>query len=188
MRNKLPIFILGLGTSINAFAQTQEIKEKPNIIFILTDDQRWDALGVMGNSIIRTPNMDRLAAAGILFQNAYTTTAICCVSRASILTGQSESRHQIHDFNTDLSPEGTKKTYPALLKEAGYNLGFIGKYGVGHHPPESLFNFWVDTEAGGKGQPDYVTVGTNGKMIHDTDTIGSAIQVFLNQFGKKDPF
>ena len=61
---------------------------KPNIIFILTDDQRWDAMGAMGNPTIKTPNMDKLATAGILFQNAYVTTSICCVSRASILTGQ----------------------------------------------------------------------------------------------------
>ncbi len=169
-------------------AKAENRSAKPNIIFLLTDDQRWDALGAMGNPIIKTPNMDRLATAGVLFQNAFVTTAICCVSRASILTGQSESRHQIHDFSTNLSPAATAKTYPALLKDAGYNLGFIGKYGVGQHPPESLFNFWVDTEAGGRGQPDYVTVGTNGRMIHDTDTIGSAIQIFLDQFGKKDPF
>src|SRR5580698_3738816 len=76
--------------------------DRPNIIFILTDDQRYDALGAMGNSIIHTPNMDRLANAGILFRNAYVTTSICCVSRASLLTGQYESRHHINDFATDL--------------------------------------------------------------------------------------
>ncbi len=161
---------------------------KPNIIFLLTDDQRWDALGVMGNTIIKTPNMDRLATAGILFQNAFVTTAICCVSRASILTGQYESRHQIHDFDTDLLPAESAKTYPALLKDAGYNLGFIGKYGVGHHPPFSIFDFVFDTENGGKAQPDYITSGANGRMIHDTDTIGSSIQTFLEQFGENGPF
>ena len=53
---------------------------KPNIIFLLTDDQRWDALGAMGNTIIQTPNMNKLATAGILFQNAYVTTSICSVA------------------------------------------------------------------------------------------------------------
>jgi len=189
--NKLFLSTLALGMVTSGFCASKNSESrmpKPNIIFLLTDDQRWDALGAMGNTIIQTPNMDRLVAAGVLFQHAFVTTSICCVSRASILTGQSESRHQIHDFDTDLSPAATAKTYPALLKAAGYNLGFIGKYGVGHHPPESLFNFWVDTEAGGKGQPDYVTVGTNGRMIHDTDTIGTAIQSFLDQFGNRGPF
>ncbi|MDP4130909.1 MAG: sulfatase [Bacteroidota bacterium] len=161
---------------------------KPNIIFILTDDQRWDAMGAMGNSIIQTPNIDKLARAGILFQNAYVTTSICCVSRASILTGQYQSRHKINDFDTDLAPEALSKTYPALLKEAGYNIGFIGKFGVGHHPPDHLFDYWVDTEAGGKGQPDYLMMDQHGHKIHDTDTIGNAIQQFLDHTADEKPF
>ncbi|HVT84251.1 MAG TPA: sulfatase [Chitinophagaceae bacterium] len=161
---------------------------KPNIIFILTDDQRWDALGAMGNTIIKTPNMDKLASSGILFQNAYVTTSICCVSRASILTGQYESRHHIDDFRTDLSPQSISNSYPALLKKAGYTMGFIGKFGVGTHPPQQLFDYWVNTEAGGRMQPNYVTIDKNGNKIHDTDTLGHAIQIFLNQFGNNNPF
>ena len=167
--------------------KTQQ-KKRPNIIFLLTDDQRWDAMGAMGNSIIQTPNMDKLANKGVLFQNAYVTTSICCVSRASLLTGQYESGHGIHDFNTDLKPESFKKSYPNLLKEVGYKLGFIGKYGVGHHPPFSIFDFVFDTEEGGKAQPDYITIGKNGKPIHDTDTINSSIQDFLGKFANKAPF
>lgn len=165
-----------------------EQKQRPNIIYILTDDQRWDAMGAMGNSIIRTPNMDRLATAGVLFQNAYATSSICCVSRASILTGLYESSHKIHDFNTDLSPELSAKTYHALLKDAGYKTGFIGKYGVGHHPPASIFDYLFDTEAGGKSQPDYIITDKKGRKVHDTDTIGSSIQAFLDQFGNDGPF
>lgn len=169
--------------------KTKATPERPNIIFILTDDQRFDALGAMGNSIIQTPNMDRLARAGILFQNSYVTTSICCVSRASILTGQYQSRHHINDFDTNLTPAAISQTYPALLKKAGYKLGFIGKFGVGKNPPSSLFDFWVNSEAGEKPQPDYITVGRNGKEIHDTDTIGYAIQDFLAQYGSNSsPF
>jgi arylsulfatase A-like enzyme len=161
---------------------------KPNIIFVLTDDQRYDALGAMGNKIIQTPNMDKLAKAGILFHNAYVTTSICCVSRASLLTGQYESRHHINDFATSLSAQAMAQTYPALLKNAGYQLGFIGKFGIGKHPPVGFFDYLVDSEAGEKSQPDYITIGKNGKPIHDTDTIGHAIQDFLDQFGNKQPF
>ncbi|MEO8413251.1 MAG: sulfatase [Ginsengibacter sp.] len=164
------------------------LAKKPNIIFLLTDDQRWDAMGAMGNPIIQTPNMNKLASAGILFQNAYVTTSICCTSRASILTGQYESGHQINDFSTDLTPGSIENSYPALLKDAGYTTGFIGKFGIGHHPPQQLFDFWVDTEAGGKGQPDYITTDTYGTKIHDTDTLGRAIQNFLAHFGDKGPF
>jgi arylsulfatase A-like enzyme len=161
--------------------------KRPNIIFILTDDQRWDALGVMGNPIIKTPNMDKLASAGILFLNTYVTTSICCVSRASILTGQYESRHKIDDFVTDLTPEALAKTYPVLLKDAGYKIGFIGKFGVGIHPPFQIFDFGVNTEVG-KTQPDYIMQEGNGRQIHETDSIDHSILKFLDEFGNKGPF
>jgi len=192
------IGLIALVTSLILFSfkkknvdggRKKQAMEKPNIIFLLTDDQRWDAMGAMGNPIIQTPNMDKLATAGVLFQNAYVTTSICCVSRASILTGQYESAHHIHDFSTDLSREEVANTYPALLKNAGYHLGFIGKFGIGQHPPGQLFDFFVNSEAGGKGQPDYITTDKNGNKVHDTDTLGHAIQHFLDEYGNsKKPF
>lgn len=172
--------------------KTQKKKQRPNIIFLLTDDQRYDAMGAMGNSIIQTPNMDKLAMAGILFQNAYVTTSICCVSRASILTGQYESRHHINDFNTNFTKDALSKTYPALLKKAGYIIAFIGKFGVGNHPPDSIFDYFVNTESiGGRhiSQPNYIINEKNGYRIHDTDTIDHAIQIFLDKYGhQKIPF
>lgn len=161
--------------------------KRPNIIFILTDDQRWDALGVMGNPYIKTPNMDKLAANGILFLNSYVTTSICCVSRASILTGQYESRYKINDFVTDLTPEALANTYPLLLKKAGYHIGFIEKYGVGVHQPFQVFDFGVNTEVG-KGRPDYIMKESNGREIHETDSIDHSILKFLDEFGNKGPF
>jgi len=172
-------------------AQTilQDRPPAPNIIFLLTDDHRWDALGAAGNPIIRTPHLDKLATAGILFRNAYVTTSICCVSRASLLTGQYESRHRIHNFTTDLSPAALKSTYPALLRQAGYTLGFVGKFGVGKNPPDSLYDFWVNTEKGSTGgQPDYIRTDKNGYSIHDNDTINNAVQQFLRQYYKNTPF
>ncbi|MFT4155917.1 sulfatase [Parafilimonas sp.] len=201
MKNKMSIipvlsalFIMGNLFFFECRAFGQVIKENqkhPNIIFLLTDDQRWDALGVMGNPIIKTPNLDKLAAAGVLFQNAYVTTSICCVSRASILSGQYESRHQINDFATSFSAQALSETYPALLKKAGYNTAFIGKFGVGkgNDFPAQLFNFYVNTEAGNKGQPDYLVPDAQGNLIHDNDTIDHAIQLFLDKYGKNDaPF
>jgi len=125
--------LIGVASALSPnLAKTQNPK-RPNIIFILTDDQRWDALGATGNSIIQTPNMDKLANAGILFQNAYVTTSISCASRASILTGQYASRHKINDFETDFSAKAFAETYPALLKGAAYEIGFIGKFGIGYY-------------------------------------------------------
>lgn len=99
------LVLLPLVVLLMMFSCTTEDPGRPNIIFLLTDDHRWDALGVMGNSIIQTPHLDELARRGILFRNAYVTTAICAVSRASLLTGQYQSRHGINDFNTSLSAD-----------------------------------------------------------------------------------
>lgn len=105
--------------------------KRPNILFIQTDDQRFSDLGCMGNSVIRTPNLDRLAEQGVRFENAFVTTAICCSSRASVLTGQHMWRHGIRDFATPLAAAQLDDTYPVLLRKAGYRTAFLGKYAIG---------------------------------------------------------
>ena len=120
--------------------------QRPNFIFILTDDQRYDSLGCMGNALIKTPHIDRLAKNGVLFTNHFVTTPICSVSRASIFLGQHLKRHRIGDFVTPFSREQWARSYPALLRAAGYRTGFIGKFGVGS--PETIaamkgdFDYW----------------------------------------------
>lgn len=160
---------------------------RPNIIFILTDDHRWDALGVMGNDIIQTPNLDKLAGEGILYRNAYVTTAICAVSRASILTGQYMSRHGIDDFKTSLSPDALSLTYPMLLRAAGYQVGFIGKYGVGapKDQPKDQYDFW---DCSPTGQPDYEMTDDQGNYLHHTDKVDQDINRFLDQVTDDKPF
>jgi arylsulfatase A-like enzyme len=113
---------------------------RPNIIFLLTDDQRWDTLGCMGNKIVQTPSVDRLAAEGVVFDNCFVTTSICMTNRACIFTGQYAARHGVWGFSTNFTPAQLAQTYPALLKKAGYYIGFIGKWGVGT-PPQDLFDY-----------------------------------------------
>src|SRR5580692_6569089 len=100
--------------------------QRPNIIFILADDLRWNALGCMGDKVVLTPNIDKLAAGGVLFKNAFVTTSICAVSRASIFTGQWQRRHGIDNFAAGLNGKKWAATFPALLRSAGYRIGFIG--------------------------------------------------------------
>lgn len=114
----------------HAAATLAAVQERPNIIFILTDDQRHDALGVAGNSIIQTPNLDKLAGDGWRFENAFVTTPICAASRASILTGLYERTHKFTFGTPPLNKEHVDQSYPKLLKEAGYQTGFIGKFGM----------------------------------------------------------
>ena len=151
-----------LGTSVAALATAQlaraqeNVAQRPNILFLLTDDQRWNALGCMGNAVVQTPNLDALARDGVLFTNAFVTTPICCVSRASILTGQYARRHGVQDFRRDIELESQDETYPALLRANGYCTGFMGKWGVAAAGDPiaraaQTFDFW----AGDSGQSNY---------------------------------
>ncbi|MBO9611575.1 MAG: sulfatase [Dyadobacter sp.] len=184
MQKTLIITVLVLACTCAALAQQAK---RPNIIFLLTDDHRWDALGAMGNKIIQTPHLDALAKRGILFRNAHVTTAICMVSRASLLSGQYMSRHGINDFNTDFKPEALARTYPALLKRAGYKIGFIGKFGIGvKNQPDTLFDYWAARK---EGQPPYELVNQSGHIIHHTDSVGKDITQFLDRFANQEtPF
>lgn len=158
--------------------------QKPNIIFLLTDDQRWDTMGCMGNTIIKTPNMDALAKDGVLFKNAFVTTSICCVSRASIFLGQYARRHHINDFKTDFSPVQLSQTYPMLLKKNGYQIGFIGKYGVGRNLPVDQYDYW----RGIAGQPVYEQKDENGHPKHLTKIMGEQALEFLSGVDRGKPF
>src|SRR5687767_5226455 len=89
--------------------------DRPNLVVIVADDLRWDALGFMGDPIVKTPHLDRLAGRGVVFRNAFVTTSICAVSRASLLSGQYARRHGINDFATPFTAEQWSKTYPGLL-------------------------------------------------------------------------
>jgi arylsulfatase len=129
---KTAIAFLGLLFGYAVDAHSAEPKDlPPNIVFILADDLRADALGCAGNRIVQTPNIDQLAARGVYFTNSFVSTSICCVSRASFFSGQYERRHGIGDFATPFKADAWARTYPALLRKAGYRTGFIGKFGVG---------------------------------------------------------
>ena len=123
---------------------------RPNIVFLLTDDQRRDSLGCYGNTDARTPHTDRLAQDGVLFDQATANSAICTPSRACYFLGQYERRHGIN-FNsgTAMAPEAWQRSYPVLLRKAGYYTGYVGK----NHVPvgergyqtgilEKSFDFW----------------------------------------------
>ncbi len=159
---------------------------QPNIIFLLTDDQRWDAMGCAGNPYIQTPNMDKLAEGGVQFTKAYVTTPICAISRASILSGQYAWRHGIEDFATSFNDSAYQYTYPMLLKKAGYKIGFIGKYGVGKGKdfPVKEYDYWRCFP----GQGYYWHKDSLGRNIHLTKIIGAQALEFLERYGDKGPF
>lgn len=103
----------------------------PNIVFILADDHRWDYLSAMGHPFIETPNIDRIAKDGVLFENAFVTSSLCSPSRASYLTGQYPQQHGVQNNFTPW--DNRNITYFEYLKQAGYQTAFIGKW---HMPGE----------------------------------------------------
>lgn len=165
-------------------AATTPERRPPNIVFLLTDDHRWDALGAAGNTIIQTPQLDDLARSGVRFRNAFVTTPICMTGRASVLSGQYERRHGIHNFATSFSPEAFAQTYPALLRAAGYWSGFIGKYGVGNRMPAQEFDVWH----GFPGQGRYETKDAQERPIHLTRLMGRQAVDFLENAPADRPF
>ncbi len=120
--------LITLSTAYSATAFAANNSERPNIIFVLTDDQPYTLLGCNGHPLVETPNLDRLAAEGVLFHNAHVSTAISTPSRTCMLTGRFERSHGVN-FNsgTSLSPEAWQECYPVLLREGGYYTGYIGK-------------------------------------------------------------
>jgi arylsulfatase A-like enzyme len=171
------------GAWVPAAAQDPDPSRRPNIILLLTDDQRWDTLGCMGNPIIQTPQLDALAAGGVLFLNNFCTTSICAVSRATFITGQYARRHGIHDFAAELTDEAFAQTYPALLRAAGYWTGFIGKWGIGRSLPADRFDYFE----GFAGQGKYFHE-VNGQTVHLTRLMADQAIEFLRTRPPDRPF
>ncbi len=138
-------------------ASAQAEAKKPNIIFLLADDQNILSVGCYGNSEVQTPHMDKLGADGVIFDKHYNTTPICMASRASIMTGMYEYKTGTNFQHGDMTPKIWEKSYPILLREAGYLTAFAGKFGfqiLKHgYDAEQFFDIW----GGGPNQTEYKT-------------------------------
>lgn len=174
-------FILALGF-LNA-------QDRLNFIFILTDDQSYGLMGCTGNDMVQTPNLDKLAAEGMLFTNAHVTSAICTPSRASMLTSQFERKHGIN-FNsgTSMSEAGWRNTYPMVMRAHGYYTGWIGKnhvpVGLGGYDSglmEKGFDYWYAGHGHLRFYPKEVhDIFKNAKEDTQAEIIGEGIQDFLS--------
>ncbi|HEY2431627.1 MAG TPA: sulfatase [Vicinamibacterales bacterium] len=137
----------------NGCARTPPPARRPNIVFILTDDQRWDAISLQGHSgPLKTPNIDRIGKEGVYFRNTFDTTSLCSPSRATILTGVYAHVHGVTNNFTEFPPE--TETWPLLLQRAGYETAYVGKYHMGENNDDKRPGF--DYFASHRGQGVYV--------------------------------
>ncbi len=159
---------------------------KPNFLILISDDQRWDQVSYPGNQIIpelKTPNLDKLASQGAYFTNAFVTSPICAVSRASIMTGRYVSTHGMNHFNTPFKEEVIANTYPALLKKVGYRTGVLGKWGIGLEGTEKIFDVvdaWYN-------QGVYFHDTDSGK-VHNSVWLAAKTREFLASVTPEQPF
>ena len=179
-----PIVIL-LIVLLSGACSTKDA-ERPNFLILISDDQRWDQLSYADNPIIpelKTPNMDQLAQEGVYFRNAFITTPICAVSRASIMTGRYASTHGMNHFNTPIAPDILTKSYPALLHENGYRTGVLGKWGMGIEGTEKIFDVfeaWYHQGA-------YFHKTDSGR-IHNSEWLAVKAREFLETCVPEEPF
>lgn len=178
-------FFLSNTSSVSIYGAADQGKNKrPNILFLLIDDQRNDTLGCAGHPILKTPVIDDLAKEGVRFTNAFVTTSICAASRASILTGLYERKHGYTFGKPPLSINHMMKSYPLLMRESGYRTGFIGKYGVrAKMKAQQLFDYFQPVD-----RKPYVKIGKNGSKRHETEIAGDKAIEFLKQQSAGQPF
>ena len=134
---------VGALTSACARRSPGPTARRPNIVFVLVDDQRWDAAGFMGHPFLPTPNIDRIANEGVRFDNAFVTTSLCSPSRACFLTGCYAHTHGVVT-NDGNDPDPGCPTFPALLQKRGYETAFIGKWHMAPSAqPRDGFDYWL---------------------------------------------
>ncbi|HYW80838.1 MAG TPA: sulfatase [Thermoguttaceae bacterium] len=168
---------------IDATAKANDTSPR-NIIFVLSDDHRYDFMGFMeGPEFLETPHMDRMAAEGAHLQNAFVSTSLCSPSRASILTGRYVHHHGVVD-NQRPVPEGTV-FFPEYLQKAGYETAFVGKWHMGHDhdEPRPGFDHWASF----RGQGEYFnpTLNVDGRRSqfegYTTDVLTDRALQWLKQ-------
>ena len=179
---------LTLAALLGSANRTDAQPRRPNIVFVLVDDMRWDEIRAAGHPFIETPHMDRVAREGARFLSAFATTPLCSPSRASLLTGQYAHTNGIID-NT-ARPSHQLPTFPRVLQQAGYQTAFFGKWHMGNDDsPRPGFSHWVALQGQGEAiDPQLNVDGTRVRTTgYTTDVLTDYVERFI-QRAKGGPF
>lgn len=177
------VFLAGSG-------RAQE-SERPNIVFVLVDDLRWDGTGATGHPFVDTQNLNELASEGIVFRNAFVTTPLCSPSRASFLTGRYARSHGVIDNGLRESLYDVT-TFPELLEDAGYRTAFIGKWHMGSaDDPWPGFTRWISFSGQGRYRREELNI--DGRRVptrgHLTDVLNEHALAFVRDaVAEPEPF
>src|SRR5690606_27286063 len=150
--------VLGLSVmSIPASAQAPvRPTQKPNIVFIMSDDHAYQAISAYSEKLIKTPAIDRIAKEGVIFKKGYVTNSICSPSRAVILTGKYSHVNGLRDNTSEF--DGSQQTLPKILQQHGYRTAVVGKWHLFSDP--TGFNYWnVLPDQGEYYNPDFIEMG-----------------------------
>ncbi|NRB73793.1 MAG: sulfatase [Verrucomicrobiales bacterium] len=171
--------LIGIGLLLTSALVRAE--EKPNLLVILTDDQRYDAMGFLGHPFLETPTLDRIAKEGVHFKNAVVTTSLCSPSRASILTGLYAHNHRVVDNYNPFSDELV--FFPKYLQDVGYETAFVGKWHMGGEidHPQPGFDHWVAFKGQGVYFADPADAKVKGRYVPQVSRDG------LNVNGERVP-
>jgi arylsulfatase A-like enzyme len=176
-------FLLTTFTCIGITTKAAE-QSRPNIVFILIDDIRYDAFSCMGHPVAKTPNIDRIANEGALFKNFFVTLPLCSPSRGSFLTGRYAHKNGIID-NAEHNEQSHKLiTFPKLLRDVGYETAFIGKLHMGNDDsPRPGFDRWVSFKGQGIYKDCPLNIDGEHKSVpgYITDILNSNAVEFINR-------
>jgi arylsulfatase A-like enzyme len=166
---------------------------RPNIVFVLVDDLRWDDIAVAGHPFVETPNIDRLAAEGARFTNAFAATPLCSPSRASILTGQYVRTNGIVDNTARDSASHRLQTFAIPLAAAGYRTGFFGKWHMGNDDsPRPGWSHWVAMRGQGEAVDPQLNFNGSRRVVpgYVTDVLTNEVLDFIraSKDSAKAPF
>jgi arylsulfatase A-like enzyme len=166
---RLLSFLILILLFISCEEKEKEASDRLNVIFILSDDHRYDFMGFTGKvPFLKTPGMDRMAAEGVHIKNAFVSTSLCSPSRASILTGQYTHHHGVIDNQSAIAD--SVNFFPEYLQQQGYETAFLGKWHMGEHHanPRKGFDHWVSFT--GQGVYYNPTLNINGEVKKYTDS------------------